>query len=99
MIDGGPSVLYDAVALLPAKAAMDALVQESTARDFVADAFAHCKFIGYVEAVVPLFEKAGIADSLDDGCVALRAAKDTTAFMATLGQLRFWAREPNVKMP
>jgi hypothetical protein len=47
MIDGGPSVLYDAIALLPAEAAMDDLVRESTARDFVADAFAHCKFIGY----------------------------------------------------
>ena len=50
MIDGAPSVLYDAVALLPAEAAMDDLLQESTARDFVADAFAHCKFIGHVEA-------------------------------------------------
>ena len=38
---------------------MDDLLQESTARDFVADAFAHCKFIGYVEAALPLFEKAG----------------------------------------
>src|SRR4030095_13858277 len=46
MIDGAPSVLYDAVALLPAAAAMDDLLQESSARDFVADAFAHCKFIG-----------------------------------------------------
>ena len=69
MIDGGPSVLYDAVALLPAAAAMDDLLQESTARDFVADAFAHCKFIGYVNAAVPLFEKAGIAEAdLDEGC-------------------------------
>ena len=41
---------------------MDDLLKESTARDFVADAFAHCKFIGYVEAAVPLFEKAGIAE-------------------------------------
>ncbi len=39
MIDGGPSVLYDAVALLPAKAAIDDLLQDSSARDFVADAF------------------------------------------------------------
>ena len=76
MIDGGPSVLYDAVALLPAEAAMDDLVQELTARDFVADAFAHCKFIGYVAAVMPLFEKAGIADSLDEGCIALKSSKD-----------------------
>jgi catalase len=33
MIDGGPSVLYDAVALLPAAAAIDDLLQESAARD------------------------------------------------------------------
>jgi catalase len=55
MIDGGPSVLYDAVALLPAENAMADLLPESTARDFVADAFAHCKFIGYVDAATPLY--------------------------------------------
>ncbi|WP_322416036.1 catalase [Mesorhizobium huakuii] len=98
MIGGGPSVLYDAVALLPSKAAMADLVKESTARDFVADAFAHCKFIGYVEAALPLLEKAGVADSLDDGCVALSSAKDVAGFLSTLGALRLWAREPKVKM-
>src|ERR1700710_2072947 len=98
MIDGGPSVLYDAVALLPAKAAMDDLIQEATARDFVADAFAHCKFIGYFAAVTPLFEKAGISDSLDEGCIALKSPKDVLGFIATLGKLRLWDREPNVKM-
>jgi catalase len=76
MIDGGPSVLYDAVALLPAPDAMHDLLQESSARDFVADAFAHCKFIGYAEAALPLFEKAGVAAAdLDEGCIALENAK------------------------
>jgi catalase len=98
MIDGGPSVLYDAIALLPAAAAMDDLVQESTARDFVADAYAHCKFIGYVDAVTPLFEKAGIAENLDEGCVLLQSAKDVAAFVGALGKLRLWGREPTVKM-
>lgn len=84
MIDGGPSVLYDAVALLPSDDAMDMLVQESTARDFVADAFAHCKFIGYSKAIIPLFEKAGIADSLDEGCVTLSSAKDVADLSAPL---------------
>ena len=79
MLDGGPSVLYDAVALLLAEEAMPDLLQESAARDFVADAFAHCKFIGYVEAAKPLFEKAGIADSLDEGVVALSGAKDVAS--------------------
>jgi catalase len=98
MIDGGPSVLYDAVALLPGKAAVDDLVQESTARDFVADAFAHCKFIGHTEGVMPLFEKAGIAEALDEGVIALKSAKDVAGFVRTLGKLRLWGREPGVKM-
>jgi catalase len=98
MIDGGPSVLYDAVALVPAKAAMAKLLGESTARDFVADAFAHCKFMGYVDAVMPLFEKAGLPEALDDGCVRFGSAKDIGAFIELLGDLRFWEREPMVKM-
>ena len=100
MIDGGPSVLYDAVALLPAAAAMDDLLQESAARDFLADAFAHCKFIGYVEPALPLFEKSGIAtEDFDEGCIALGSPKDAKSFVEGLGKLRIWGREPNVKMP
>jgi catalase len=98
MIDGGPSVLYDAVALLPGQAAIGDLLQESTARDFVADAFAHCKFIGYVKAVIPLFEKVGISGDLDEGCIALAASKDIAGFVGALGKLRVWGREPSVKM-
>ena len=97
MIDGAPSVLYDAVALLPAPAGIDDLLAESTARDFVADAFAHCKFIGYVEAAKPLFEKAGVSSDLDEGCIPIEAVKDVSAFVGTLGKLRLWSREPNVK--
>ncbi|QPC91587.1 catalase [Mesorhizobium sp. INR15] len=95
MIAGAPSVLYDAVALLPAKTAMADLLKESTARDFVADAFAHCKFIGFVEGAAPLLDKAGIAG--DEGVIALVSAKDISGFMTKLGDLRFWAREPKVK--
>ena len=98
MLAGAPSVLYDAVALLPSQAAIADLVKESTARDFVADAFAHCKFIGYVEAATPLFEKAGIADSLDKGVIALSGPKDVAGFLGQLGALRLWDREPKVKM-
>ena len=99
MIDGGPSVLYDAIALLPGADAIDDLLQESTARDFVADAFAHCKFIGHVKAAVPLFEKAGVAEAdFDEGVVALASAKDVAGFIGKLGQLRVWSREPRVKM-
>ncbi|PDS78283.1 catalase [Rhizobium sp. L43] len=98
MIEGGPSVLYDAVALLPSAEGTGDLLKEATARDFVADAFVHCKFIGYVETALPLMQKAGIADSLDEGVIALGAAKDVSAFIKALGKLRVWGREPSVKL-
>ncbi len=98
MIDGGPSVLYDAVALLPGETGMADLLQESTARDFLADAFSHCKFIAYVEAAAPLFAKAGIADAVDDGVILLAAKKDIMTFVGRLTALRFWEREARVKM-
>ncbi len=98
MIDGGPSVLFDAVALLPAKEAADDLLQEATARDFVADAFQHCKFIGYVADALPLMQLAGIADKLDEGVIELPGEGGLSAFVAELGKLRLWAREPSVKL-
>ena len=92
-IDGGPSVLYDAVALLPSEDGATALAKEPAARDFVADAFAHMKFIGYVEAALPLFDKAGVLDSRDEGCIALEGPEGWAQFVASCRQLRFWARE------
>jgi catalase len=96
MIDGGPSVLYDAVALLPSEAGAAKLLRHAPARDFVADAFAHCKFIGYTPAASDLLEKAGVA--LDEGIIALNGKGDVEAFVESLGALRIWGREPTVKM-
>ncbi|MCY1746352.1 MULTISPECIES: catalase C [Ensifer] len=98
MIDGGPSVLFDAVVLLTSADAIDDLVKEATARDFVADAFQHCKFIGYDPSAMPLIEKAGIADGLDEGTIELPGEKGISDFVSTLGKLRVWAREPSVKL-
>lgn len=97
MIDGGPSVLYDAVAVLPGEEALADLMKEAAARDFVADAFAHCKFIGYTAAALALMKKAGVED-LDEGTIELASATDAKAFAAELGKLRVWAREPSVKL-
>jgi catalase len=97
-IDGGPSVLYDAVVLLPSADGVADLVKDAAARDFVADAFAHCKYIGYVGDAIPLMEKAGIADAMDEGTVALPGDDVIAAFVEELGKLRVWAREPSVKI-
>jgi catalase len=96
-IDGGPSVLFDAVALIPSREGAALLAKEATARDFVADAFAHMKFIGYVAAAEPLLEKAGVLAERDQGFVPLAAADDAKAFVAACRKLRFWQREAKVK--
>lgn len=93
MLAGGPSVLYDAVALLPSEAGVKALLSDPAARDFVADAFAHGKFIGHGPAARPLFDRAGIADDLDDGVIEIAGGRGAAAFVAALGRLRYWERE------
>ncbi len=98
MIDGGPSVLFDAVALLTSAEVMDDLVKEATARDFVADAFQHCKYIGYDQSAMPLLEKAGIAEALDEGVIALPGDEGLDGFVTSLAKLRVWGREPSVKL-
>lgn len=92
-VDGGPSVLFDAVALLISEDGLDDLKSEPPARYFVADAFAHCKFIGYTEAALPLMEKAGIAEGLDEGCLSLSDGKSAKQFVGKLSQLRHWDRD------
>jgi catalase len=96
-VDGGPSVLFDAVVLLPSAEGAAMLAKEATARDFVADAFAHLKFIGYGAAAEPLLKRAGVLEERDEGFVALRAADDVETFVAACRKLRFWRREPRVK--
>ena len=93
-IDGGPSVLFDAVALLPSKAGAARLVMIPQARDFVADAVAHQKYIAHVDSAAPLLAIAGGPGGLDAGFVALKTAKDCAAFVAQCRKLRFWDRTP-----
>lgn len=96
-IGGGPSVLYDAVAILPSPDGTKQLLRNAAAKDFVSDAFAHLKYIAYVEAAVPLFEKAGIAAEMDEGFVALDDAGNAAAFVTACRKLRFWEREKAVE--
>ncbi len=91
-LGGGPSVLYDAVVVLPSEDGVRSLLMSLDARDFVCDAFAHMKFIGYSKAAMALFQKAGIATDLDEGCVEL-TAKGAAEFVAMCRKLRYWARE------
>ncbi len=91
MVAGGPSVLYDAVALLLSEKGATILAKEPAARDFIADAFAHRKFIGYTEAAVSFFQKVGIAER-DGGFIALNGKKGVKNFIEACRQLRCWER-------
>ncbi|TAN10946.1 MAG: catalase, partial [Rhizobiaceae bacterium] len=75
MIDGGPSVLFDAVALVLSEEGAERLTGEAAARDFVADAFAHCKFIAFTSGAVPLLRKAGVDPDADEGLIGLEDQK------------------------
>ncbi|WP_420383147.1 catalase [Novosphingobium sp.] len=95
-IDGGPSVLYDAVALVVSDEAAALLSKDAAAKAFVSDAFAHCKYIGYNASAKPILVKAGIADDLDDACIALGKGADAQSFLESARALRFWPREAGV---
>ncbi|MCX7284921.1 MAG: catalase [Novosphingobium sp.] len=92
-IDGGPSVLFDAVAVVVSEEGAALLSTDAAAKDFVTDAFAHCKFIGISAQAQALFAKAGIADDLDEACLPLATPDDATAFITACRTLRYWPRE------
>jgi catalase len=91
-IDGGPSVLFDAVVLLLADEGVLSLLKLPPARDFVADAYAHYKFIGFTEPAMKLFRKVGLPEDLDDGFVSIAKVSDVKSLMRKLVELRFWDR-------
>lgn len=94
-IDGGPSVLYDAVIVLASKQGAMRLAAQPAARDFVTDAYAHCKFIGYAGDAAPLFEAGGLSGLMDDGFISLdeHSAAD---FISRCAKLRFWPRQASM---
>src|SRR6266566_3820793 len=78
-IDGGPSVLYDAVVLLASAAGASRLAREPAARDFVTDAYAHYKFIGYTGDAAPLLDATGISELRDAGFIELSGNGSATS--------------------
>lgn len=95
-IDGGPSVLFDAVAILVSDAGAAKIASHAPAKDFISDAFAHMKFIAFNSAAAPLLAKAGVAG--DEGVIELKAPADSDAYVAACRKLRLWTREDKVKM-
>nr|WP_295659020.1 catalase [Polymorphobacter sp.] len=91
---GGPSVLFDAVALAVSADGVSALLGEAAAVSWVHDAFAHLKVIGYSAEAQPLLDMAGVIP--DAGTVAL-SGNDAAMFVDAAANGRIWAREPSVR--
>jgi catalase len=89
-------VLYDAVALLVSEKGAALLANDAPTKDFINDAFAHCKFIGHTAAATALFQAAGIRSKVDPGFVALKEERDAAKLIKLCRSLRFWDRESAV---
>jgi catalase len=90
-LSGGPSVVFDAIVLLVSDQEALPLVNDAHARDFVADALAHLKFIGYIASAMPLLRAAGI-EGPDGGMVELKDWGDVARFVHACRKLRFFQR-------
>jgi catalase len=90
MIAGGPSVIFDAVVVIPGAESVGKLVAAPPALDWVSDAFNHCKVIGTVAAAQPLLEAARVKP--DAGVIDL-GGKGVAKFIDAAKRGRIWARE------
>lgn len=89
-IGGAPSVLFDAVVILPGD---DSLTASPPAIDFLMDAYAHCKYIGLSDSAATLVAACGLTDAQDGGFVPLTDATSAGNFLGKCKQGRFWERE------
>lgn len=87
---GSPSVLFDAVAIILTQEAATEMSGQSSAVQFVMDAYGHLKAIGCSDGARPLIERAGITQ--DEGITGFG-----DDFIAA-AKRRFFDREMNVRM-
>jgi catalase len=90
-IDGGPSVLYDAVALVASEPEADGLIESPAAQSFLVDAYAHAKYIGASASARSLLERLEIPET-DQGIIVLAGPGDAVGFVRACRALRCWQR-------
>ncbi len=90
---GTPSCLFDAVAIIVTEKSGKALALDSSAIQFVQDAFGHLKAIGTSPRAQSLLLRAGVAQ--DPGTTAIDGEFD--AFLMAAAE-RQWDRETSVRM-
>jgi catalase len=92
-VEGGPSLLFDAVVLAPATQRSTALARDPAAVDWVRNAFVHLKAIGHSAAAQVLLQAAGLDRVTGDpGLVAVEVV-GVEAFVNAAAGHRVWSRE------
>ena len=91
-LDGAPSVLYDAVAVIASEEGAAKLGRMYAAKTFLADAHAHMKFIALSPAAKDAFWSKAVADGPDKGVTVLSGSDDAKSFVTACAKLRFWDR-------
>ena len=92
-IEGGPSVLYDAVVILASAEGAALLAKDAAAKDFISDAHAHCKYIGFVPRP-SRSSKPSSTSTTDTSPLDGDAAIAT--FLEQCRSLRYWERTPAI---
>ena len=98
-VEGGPSILFDAVVLAPSVEGAAELAMQAEAVNFVRDAYGHLKVIGYLTSAAPMLLKAGIdADPGDDQGLVSLGQSSLQDFISRASQGRIWKREKSVRL-
>ena len=93
IVDGGPSVLFDSVAVIVPEAEVETLAAEPSACQFVADAINHRKYVLLNAAALGLFAKAGFPDADQlEGVMLMSKARDAKNYLEECAKLRCWER-------
>ncbi|TMQ02488.1 MAG: catalase, partial [Deltaproteobacteria bacterium] len=96
-VAGGPSVIFDAVAIALGPAGVADLLAEASAVAWLNDAFTHGKVIGTVADAGPLLQAARVA--LDAGVIDLAGGAAIERFITAAKAGRLWSREASARGP
>jgi catalase len=98
-VEGGPSVLFDAVAIIPSREGGAKLATQAEAVNFLRDAFGHLKVIAYTPTAAPLLVKAGMPEANPDNDAGMISLAGSTPddFVTAAAAGRIWDREPFVR--
>ncbi len=98
-VEGGPSVLFDVVALAPSLQGGAQMALQAEAVNFLRDAYGHLKVVGYLPTAAPMLVKAGVDANPenDPGLVSLELSS-VDDFLTRAAAGRIWEREPWVRL-